>query len=92
MLAVGQTVLNLSHDLTTRNIASQNLTPDSPGLDAGPLLALAISYAQTNGITMLTADRGNYYFLSLANNQTHVQITAVSNLVMIFNIPICISN
>ncbi|HLX43204.1 MAG TPA: hypothetical protein VKR43_07205 [Bryobacteraceae bacterium] len=83
-LTPAQTVLNMSHDLTTRNIASSNLVPDSPGLDAGPLLTQAISYAQKNGITSLIADRGNYYFLSLANNQTHVQMTGVSNLTVDF--------
>src|SRR5580698_3024452 len=80
----GQAILNLSHDLTAKSIATSNLTPDTPGLDAGPLLAQAVAYAQKNGIATLIADRGNYYFLSLANNQTHVQITNAANLVIDF--------
>jgi hypothetical protein len=86
-IANGQTVLNLSRDLVARGIAATDLTPNSPTIDARPLLTQAITYAQQNGIGTLIADRGNYYFLSLANPQTHLQITGAANLIL--RIPAC---
>ena len=47
------TVLNLSHDLVAKGIASQNMVPDSPGLDARPLFQPTV-----------TVDRGSYYLLT----------------------------
>jgi hypothetical protein len=70
-LGMAQGTLNVSTDLTTLKIAAQNLVPNTPALDAGPLLAQAVAYAQRNGIRTVTAKRGNYYFLSLATNLTH---------------------
>jgi hypothetical protein len=74
--------LNLSQDLVSRGIASSNMTPNQPALDSRPLLEAAITYAQSKGIPLLTADTGAYYFLSLHNNMTHVLINSVSNLTL----------
>ena len=79
-LGIAQGTLNVSKDLTTLKIAAQNLTPNTPTLDAGPLLTQAIAYAQQNGIRTVTADRGDYYFLSLATNQTHFLVNNGANL------------
>jgi uncharacterized protein (TIGR03437 family) len=76
--------LNLSHDLVTDGIASANMTPGQPALDSRPLLEAAVSYAGKNGITILVADPGNYYFLSLHNQNTHVLINGASNLTIDF--------
>lgn len=55
----------MSRDLVTLGIASQNLTPNNPALDARPLMQAAIAYAQSQPATKtLTVDAGNYYLLS----------------------------
>jgi hypothetical protein len=56
--------LNMSHDLTTLGIASQNLTPNQPALDARPLMQAAIQYLQSHPVQLLTLDKGNYYLLT----------------------------
>lgn len=69
--------LNMSRDLVSLGIASQNLTPDSPTLDARPLVQAALQYAQNHpSVTTLAVDTGSYYFLS--NQQ--------SNAVLVFNL------
>ena len=57
-------VLNLSHDLVPLGIASKNLTPNDPTLDARPLIQAGTTYAAVNGILNITVDRGNYYLLT----------------------------
>ena len=51
-LVSGQTpsVLNLSHDLVTNGIATQNMTPNMPALHARPLFQAGINYALKNHI------------------------------------------
>ncbi len=80
--AFGQTaaVLNLSHDLVANGIAAMNMTPDSPQLDARPLFEAGIAYASKNQIPTVTADRGNYYFLTQNTAYRHVALTAISNV------------
>jgi uncharacterized protein (TIGR03437 family) len=63
-LAAAQTVLNVSHDLTTLNIAAQNMAPNTPTLDSRPLLEAAVTYAQAHSIPTITSDPGAYYFLT----------------------------
>ncbi|MDP8978954.1 MAG: hypothetical protein M3O35_00025 [Acidobacteriota bacterium] len=58
------TILNLSHDLTSLNIAPSNMTPNTPALDSRPLFEAAVQYAQANSIPLITADPGAYYFLT----------------------------
>jgi hypothetical protein len=57
----------MSHDLVTLGIASQNLTPNDPSLDARPLIQAAAYYVQTHQVQTLTADPGAYYLLSATN-------------------------
>lgn len=83
--AVAQTTaLNVSTDLIADGIASANMQPGQPTLDSRPLLEAALSYAAKNGITNLTANPGNYYFLSQHNSNTHVLINTASNLTIDF--------
>ncbi|HKF58685.1 MAG TPA: hypothetical protein VKJ45_24810, partial [Blastocatellia bacterium] len=56
--------LNLSRDLVRLGIAAQNLTPNNPSLDAGPLFQAAIQYIGNNPVQVLTVDPGSYYFLT----------------------------
>src|SRR5688572_4204030 len=56
--------LNLSRDLVALGIADQNLVPNQPSLDARPLFSAALSYATSHGISVMTVDPGNYYFLT----------------------------
>src|SRR5690349_5359792 len=56
--AVAQSILNMSVDLVRLGIASSNLVPNQPGLDAGPLFFRAVSYAQANKIDRVIADAG----------------------------------
>src|SRR5687767_8503029 len=58
-----QTV-SMSRDLVRLGIAGQNLVPDTPTLDARPLFQAAALYARSNGVRLLTVDRGSYYFLT----------------------------
>lgn len=74
------TALNLSHDLVRLGIASTNMTPGQPLLDSRPLIEAAVAYAGTKGITNLTADSGDYYFLTMHSPNTHILINAASNL------------
>ena len=55
--------INMSHDLVRLGIASQNLAPNSPSLDARPLFQATLQYVQSHStITLVTLDRGAYYF------------------------------
>jgi Putative binding domain, N-terminal len=78
--ALHATTLNMSHDLVPLGIATQNLIPNQPTLDARPLFQATISYIESNpGINLLTVDTGNYYLLS--NTQSNaVLIIPLSNI------------
>jgi hypothetical protein len=43
---IHQPVLNMSTDLVRLGIASSNLMPNQPSVDAGPLFFHAVGYAQ----------------------------------------------
>jgi hypothetical protein len=60
-------VLNVSHDLVTLGIASQNMIPDMATLDSRPLLEAAVQYAQVHNVPAITSDPGAYYFLTARN-------------------------
>jgi uncharacterized protein (TIGR03437 family) len=79
-----QTTLNLSHDLVPLGVASQNLAPNMPGLDAQPLVTAAIQYAQNNNIPVLVADPGAYYFLTPTGPVQYVFLGNVSDLTIDF--------
>ncbi|HTA44634.1 MAG TPA: hypothetical protein VK789_19435 [Bryobacteraceae bacterium] len=72
--------LNLSHDLVANGIASQNMVPNSPTLDARPLFQAGISYASKNHIPTVIADRGNYYFLTQNSAFQHVFLNGIANV------------
>jgi hypothetical protein len=82
-LLSGQTTLNMSHDLVPLGIASTNLVPNQPSLDAGPLFMQAVAYAKNHGISTVIADLGTYYFLSVLDN-THVALSQISNMTIDF--------
>lgn len=63
-----QTTLNLSQDLVPLGIASTNMVPNQPSLDASPLLQGGVAYAKAHGISVVVADPGTYYFLSVTDN------------------------
>jgi hypothetical protein len=64
--APAQTTLNLSQDLVSLGIASTNMLPNRPDIDAGPLFFQAVSgYARNHQISRVIADPGAYYFSSL---------------------------
>lgn len=81
-LAQPPATLNLSHDLVSNGIAKQNMTPDTPGLDSGPLLQAGVQYASAHNIPTVTADRGRYYFLSLFSPYQHVFLNKIANLTL----------
>jgi len=76
--------LNLSHDLVSNGIAKQNMTPDAPMLDSGPLLQAGVQYASAHNIPTVIADRGRYYFLSLFGSYQHVFLNNIANLTLDF--------
>ena len=59
-----QTTLNMSQDLVRLGISPNNLVPNQPSLDAGPLFAKAMNYASANQIAKVIADPGSYYFMT----------------------------
>src|ERR1700722_17079321 len=79
-VAPAQTTLNMSEDLVGRGIASANMVPNQPSLDAGPLFNRAVNYAQSHQIGRVIADPGTYYFLSLQVPTAHVAFSNLSNL------------
>ena len=78
----GQTpaVLNLSHDLVSKGIAQQNMTPDTAGADSRPLFQAGVNYASKNHIATVTADRGSYYFLTQNSEFQYVFLTGIANV------------
>ena len=81
-LSAQPAVLNLSHDLVIQGIATSNLTPGMPALDARPLVEAGLAYAGANGIATVTADPGAYYFLSQHNANTHVLMSGLTNIAL----------
>jgi len=74
------TTLNMSHDLVALGIAGQNMTPNNPALDARPLFSASIQYARTQGVTLITADSGAYYFLTSENSNYYLYLGSLTNL------------
>ena len=83
-VASAQTPLNMSRDLVGLGIASTNMVPNQPALDAGPLFVQAVAYAKNNGITRLIADPGAYYFLNLLESNAHVGLRNINNMTIDF--------
>jgi hypothetical protein len=79
-VAAGQTTLNMSEDLVGLGIATSNMVPNQPSLDAGPLFFRAVIYARNHQISRVVADTGAYYFLSLQDSGAHVAWDKLSNL------------
>jgi hypothetical protein len=74
------TTINLSHDLVRLGIASNNLRPDSPAIDARPLFQAALAYARSHPVNVITVDRGAYYFLTPQDAQAYLSFSTLSNL------------
>jgi hypothetical protein len=77
--AAGQ-VLNMSEDLVSLGIASQNLTPNDRSLDARPLIQAAVQYVQTHPVQTLTLDTGAYYLLSATYSSATLIFPNLSNM------------
>lgn len=61
------TSINVSRDIVSLGIGQQNLTPNNPNIDAGPLIAACAKYATAHGIHSVLIPGGNYYFNSVTN-------------------------
>jgi hypothetical protein len=72
--------LNLSHDLVRLGIASQNLVPGDPTLDARPLFQAALEYVAAHDTALVTLDHGSYYFLTSQNPETYLVFSKLSDL------------
>ncbi|MGA3025707.1 MAG: right-handed parallel beta-helix repeat-containing protein [Bryobacteraceae bacterium] len=79
-LLAGVSQINVSHDLVTLGIASQNLAPNNRNLDARPLFQAALDFALQNGIDRVTADPGAYYFLTPGAPDRYMSIDGYSGL------------
>jgi uncharacterized protein (TIGR03437 family) len=75
-----QTTLNMSHDLVPLGIAAQNLTPNTPTLDARPLIQAAVQYTQSHPVQTLTLDQGAYYLLTPQVSYAVLLFSNISNL------------
>jgi hypothetical protein len=80
----GTQQINLSRDLISLGIASQNLLPDNPNLDARPLVQTALSYAKKNGTRWITVDTGKYYFLTPQTFDRYLEVNAFTDLIIDF--------
>ena len=74
------TTLNLSQDLVSLGIAATNMVPNQPTLDAGPLFVQGVAYAQSHGITLVVADPGTYYFLSVLEPNAHLALRNIDGM------------
>ncbi|MBV8216096.1 MAG: right-handed parallel beta-helix repeat-containing protein [Verrucomicrobia bacterium] len=72
--------INLSRDLVRLGIASQNLTPYDPSLDARPLFQAAVEYVKAHGTHSVTLDHGAYYFLTPQNETSYLFFNGLSDL------------
>lgn len=72
--------INLSHDLVRLGIASENLAPDRPSLDARPLFQATLQYVQNHHTELVTLDPGGYYFLTPQNPTTYLRFPSLTNL------------
>jgi hypothetical protein len=72
--------LNMSLDLVRLGIASHNLTPNDPTLDARPLIQAAFGYVRANHVPRLTATRGAYYLLTPQNAAFHLFVEDLTDL------------
>ena len=75
-----RSTLNLSHDLVPLGIASQNLVPGDPTLDARPLFQAALQYVAAHHTALVTLDQGAYYFLTPQNPETYLVFSKLSDL------------
>jgi hypothetical protein len=59
-------IFDASRDLTRIAHLDANMLPNQPGVDSAPLLHAAINYvfSSNNAYSVVTADSGDYYFLS----------------------------
>ncbi|HLJ17134.1 MAG TPA: right-handed parallel beta-helix repeat-containing protein [Bryobacteraceae bacterium] len=73
-------VVNMSHDLISLGIATRNLAPNTPSLDARPLIQATIQYAQRHSVQKLTVDTGSYYLQSNMQSNSVLIFPALSNL------------
>jgi hypothetical protein len=76
--------INMSQDLVRLGIYSQNLAPNSPSVDAGPLFQATLTYVQSHSaITLVTLDPGAYYFLTPQDPPTaYLSFPPLSNLTL----------
>ena len=79
---VAAQVLNMSHDLVALGIAGQNMTPNTPSLDARPLFQAALLYVQNHPVQTLTVDAGSYYLLTPEQSNAVLVLPRLSNLVV----------
>jgi hypothetical protein len=79
-VALAQSSLDMSQDLVRLGIASLNMVPNQPDLDAGPLLLGIVNFAQTHRIARVIADQGAYYFRSMQTPNAHVGWNQLNNL------------
>ena len=73
-------VLNMSHDLVSLGIASQNLVPNMPSQDARPLIQAAVQYVQSHPVQVLTLDKGDYYLLTATQSNATLLLFGLANL------------
>lgn len=78
--AAKATTLNMSHDLIALGIASENLAPNKPSLDARPLFEAALNYVQSHPVQTLTLDKGNYYLLTNQQSSAVLVFPNLSNM------------
>jgi hypothetical protein len=77
--------INLSHDLVRLGIASKELTPNNPTLDARPLFQAALEFVAQHHTRLLTVDHGAYFFLTPQDSTAYLRFSALTDLTVDLN-------
>ncbi len=75
--------LNLSKDLVRAGVGS-NMEPNRPDVDSRPVFQAAIEYVRRQGLTRVTLDPGDYYFLTTQANGRYIYIANLSDVTFAF--------
>lgn len=75
--------LNLSQDLARLGVGA-NMEADRPDLDSRPVFQAAIEYVRRQGITRVTLDPGDYYFLTTQTNGRYIYLANLRDITFAF--------
>jgi len=76
-------LVNTASDLVRLGIAPENLRPNDPAQDAGPLLEKALVYASQKAIPVVALEeKGDYFFHAREGTRAHVTVDRIQNVIL----------